>query len=75
MILKMNNTVSSLVVLFACLLLPSRSALCNPSDSASDSCRAFFVDPANGDYRIAPDSPARKLRTDGSPVGAKSLWN
>ena len=44
MILKMNNTVSSLVVLFACLLLPSQSALCNPSDSASDSCRAFFVD-------------------------------
>jgi len=34
-----------------------------------------FVDPADGDYRLAPDSPARKLRTDGGPVGAESLWN
>ena len=34
-----------------------------------------FVDPANGDYRLAPDSPARKLRQDGGPVGAESLWN
>jgi len=34
-----------------------------------------FVDPANGDYRPASDSPARTLRTDGGPVGAESLWN
>ena len=34
-----------------------------------------FVDPAKGDYRLAPDSPARRLRTDGGPVGAESLWS
>jgi hypothetical protein len=34
-----------------------------------------FVDPDNGDYRLAPDSPARRIRTDGDPVGAESLWN
>ena len=34
-----------------------------------------FVDAANGDYRLAPDSPARKIRPDGGPVGAETLWN
>ena len=33
-----------------------------------------LVDSVNGDFRLAPDSPARKLRTNGSPVGAVSLW-
>jgi hypothetical protein len=28
-----------------------------------------FVDPANGDYRLAPDSPARQIRPDGGPMG------
>jgi len=32
-----------------------------------------FVDAARGDYRLAPDSPARKLRPDGGPVGVESL--
>lgn len=29
-----------------------------------------LVDPANGDYRLAPDSPVRDLRPDGGPMGA-----
>lgn len=29
-----------------------------------------LVDPANGDYRLAPDSPVRNLRPDGGPMGA-----
>lgn len=33
-----------------------------------------LVDPENGDYRVAPDSPIRALRPDGGPVGAESLW-
>ncbi len=33
-----------------------------------------LVDPANGDYRVATDSPIRKLRPDGGPIGAESLW-
>ena len=33
-----------------------------------------FVDPANGDYRPGPGSPARSLRTDGGPVGAEPLY-
>ena len=34
-----------------------------------------FVDAANRDYRLAPDSPARSIRPEGGPVGAESLWN
>ena len=34
-----------------------------------------FVDMANGDYRLAPDSPARTLRPNNEPVGAAQLWN
>lgn len=33
-----------------------------------------FVDPANGDYRLRRDSPARNLRADGGPVGAAMFW-
>ncbi len=33
-----------------------------------------FVCPAEGDYRLAPDSPARTLRPDGGPVGATMFW-
>ena len=33
-----------------------------------------FIDPARGDYRLAPDSPARKIRPDGGPVGSETLW-
>jgi len=33
-----------------------------------------FVDPARGDYRPGPGSPARKLRPDGGPIGAEMLW-
>jgi hypothetical protein len=33
-----------------------------------------FIDAANGDYRLAPDSPARKARADGGPVGVEALW-
>ncbi|MDD4267096.1 MAG: hypothetical protein PHO07_19510 [Pirellulales bacterium] len=29
-----------------------------------------FVDPQGGDYRLAPGSPAHRLRPDGGPVGA-----
>jgi len=34
-----------------------------------------FIDPANGDYRLAPDSPVRTLRPDNGPVGAEMRWN
>lgn len=34
-----------------------------------------FIDAGKGDYRPAPDSPARKIRADGGPVGVESLWN
>lgn len=34
-----------------------------------------FIDPAQGDYRLAPSSPARTLRPDGGPVGADVLWD
>jgi hypothetical protein len=30
-----------------------------------------FVDPANGDYRLSPNSPARTIRPDGGPIGAE----
>jgi hypothetical protein len=33
-----------------------------------------FLAPDRGDYRLAPDSPARKLRPDGEPVGASMFW-
>lgn len=33
-----------------------------------------FVDPAAGDYRLRADSPARRLRPDGGPVGAEFLF-
>ena len=33
-----------------------------------------FVDPEHNDFRLAADSPARKLRPDGRPIGAESLW-
>jgi hypothetical protein len=29
-----------------------------------------FIDPASGDYRLAPDSPARRIHPDGGPIGA-----
>ena len=32
-----------------------------------------FVDAPNGDYRLAPDSPAREIRPDGGPLGATWL--
>jgi hypothetical protein len=32
-----------------------------------------LIDPANGDYRLAPDSPVRNLRPDGGPMGATLL--
>ncbi len=44
-------------------------------DSESRFADPKFIDPAQGDYRLAPDSPARKLRADGGPIGAESLWN
>jgi hypothetical protein len=34
-----------------------------------------FLDAENGDYRLAPDSPARSIRPDGGPMGAESLWD
>jgi len=34
-----------------------------------------FIDAKTGDYRLAPDSPARRIRPDGGPVGAGTLRN
>jgi len=31
-----------------------------------------LVDPQNGDYRLAPDSPVRRLRADGGSMGAEA---
>ena len=33
-----------------------------------------FANAAGHDFRLAKDSPARRLRPDGGPVGARSLW-
>ncbi|MFO7936335.1 MAG: hypothetical protein R6V06_01865 [Kiritimatiellia bacterium] len=33
-----------------------------------------IVDPVKGDYRVAPDSPVRKLRADGGVIGTAVLW-
>jgi hypothetical protein len=38
-------------------------------DTHSQFADPQFIDPAAGDYRPASDSPARKLRPDGGPVG------
>jgi len=43
-------------------------------DAHSQFADPQFVDPAQGDYRLGPDSPARKLRLDGGPVGVETLW-
>jgi hypothetical protein len=42
-------------------------------DSESLFANPEFIDPAHGDYRLAPHSPAYKIRPDGRPVGAASL--
>jgi len=34
-----------------------------------------FIDAENRDYRPAPNSPVRKIRPDGGPLGADILWN
>jgi hypothetical protein len=34
-----------------------------------------FIDAANGDHRLAPDSPARRIRPDGGRLGAELLWH
>lgn len=43
-------------------------------DAHSRFAKPGFVDVANRDYRLRPDSPARTLRPDGGPVGATMLW-
>jgi hypothetical protein len=43
-------------------------------DAHSQFADPQFVDPAHGDYRPGPNSPARKLRADGGPVGSEMLW-
>jgi hypothetical protein len=34
-----------------------------------------FLDPRQGDFRLSPSSPARRVRPDGAPIGAESLWD
>ena len=41
--------------------------------------RSLFVDPQfrdaeKGDFRLAPTSPARSMRSDGGPIGAEPSW-
>ncbi|NLX96118.1 MAG: hypothetical protein GXY83_08075 [Rhodopirellula sp.] len=43
-------------------------------DSQSRFTDPMFLDPAHGNYRLAPDSPARAIRPDGGPIGAEMLW-
>jgi hypothetical protein len=43
-------------------------------DAHSQYADPCFADPARGDYRLRPESPARSLRPDGGPVGASMLW-
>ncbi len=33
-----------------------------------------FLDAENGDYRLAADSPARTMLSNGCPIGAEMLW-
>ncbi len=44
-------------------------------DAHSRFAEPQFLDPDGGDYRLAPDSPARCVGPDGRPVGAVMLWN
>jgi hypothetical protein len=34
-----------------------------------------FLDPDEGDYRLSPTSPARRIRPTDGPVGVESLWD
>lgn len=43
-------------------------------DAHSQFADPQFIDAAHGDYRPGPNSPARKLRPDGGPVGVERLW-
>jgi hypothetical protein len=43
-------------------------------DAHSQFADPEFMDAAQGDYRLGPTSPARKIRPDGGPVGAEMLW-
>lgn len=43
-------------------------------DAHSRFAEPCFVDPVHGDYRLGPESPARRLRPDNGPVGAEMCW-
>jgi hypothetical protein len=43
-------------------------------DAHSQFADPGFIDAVNGDYRLRPDSSARKLRPDKGQVGAKMFW-